>query len=55
MLPDKLLEKLVCPQCRGKLQYLSDAEKLLCDRCRLAYRIDNGVPVLLIDEAEKLT
>jgi uncharacterized protein YbaR (Trm112 family) len=53
-LPDKLLEKLVCPGCRGELEYLRDKEKLVCHRCHLAYRVDAGVPVLLVDEAERL-
>ena len=53
-LPDRLLEKLVCPSCKGKLQYLEADNRLVCDKCRLAFRIDNEVPVLLTDEAEKL-
>ena len=53
-LPDKFLAKLACPKCKGKLSYLEDKERLVCSECSLAYRVDNGVPVLLIDEAEKL-
>ncbi len=53
-LSEKLLEKLVCPNCKGKLRYLADKSQLICDPCSLVYRVDNGVPVLLVDEAEKL-
>ena len=53
-LPEKLLEKLVCPNCKGKLIYQPDKSRLECHQCRLAYRVDNDVPVLLVDEAEKL-
>lgn len=53
-LPDKLLEKLVCPKCRGKLAYEPDQERLVCNSCRVAYRIVDDIPVLLIDEAENL-
>lgn len=53
-LPERLLEKLVCPNCKGKLEYESHKDRLICNPCRLAYRVDNGVPVLLSDEAEKL-
>lgn len=53
-LPEKLLAKLVCPKCKGKMQYVEDENRLLCHGCDLAYRIDNGVPVLLVDEAEEL-
>jgi hypothetical protein len=53
-LPDKLLEKLVCPKCKGKLTYEQPAEKLICQNCSLAYRVANDVPVLLVDEAENI-
>ena len=53
-LPEKLLEKLVCPKCKGKLTYDQPAERLLCHACSLSYRVANDVPVLLVDEAENL-
>ena len=53
-LPDKLLEKLVCPQCKGKMTYNEGEEKLVCEVCRLAFRITDDIPVLLVDEAEKI-
>ncbi|UCD64196.1 MAG: Trm112 family protein [Candidatus Zixiibacteriota bacterium] len=53
-LPEGLLKKLVCPNCKGVLIYQEKECRLVCDRCRLAYRIDNDVPVMLVDEAEKL-
>ncbi|UCG60921.1 MAG: Trm112 family protein [Candidatus Zixiibacteriota bacterium] len=53
-LSENLLAKLVCPKCKGKLNYVRTEGRLECGTCRLAFRIDNGVPVLLIDEAEKL-
>ncbi|HOP07868.1 MAG TPA: Trm112 family protein [candidate division Zixibacteria bacterium] len=53
-LPDKLLEKLVCPKCRSKLEYQPENERLVCANCRLAYRIVDDIPVLLVDEAENL-
>lgn len=46
----KLLDILVCPQDRGPL-LLIDGEYLYNPRLRRAYRIDGGIPVLLIDEA----
>ncbi len=53
-LSDKLLEKLVCPQCRQKMEYRPTENKLVCLSCRLIYRVENDVPVLLFDETEKL-
>ena len=53
-LPEKLMEKLVCPQCKGALQYGKNEESLVCNSCKLSYRIVNNIPVLLVDEADKL-
>ena len=51
--PD-LLEILVCPVCKGDLEYLRERERLLCHACRLAYRIEEDIPIMLPDEAEPL-
>ncbi len=52
MLDDKLLEILACPKCKGDLEYDKEDEKLICHNCRLKYRIEDDIPVMLIDEAE---
>ena len=49
-LDEKLLDILVCPQDRGALLLIGD-EYLYNPRLRRAYRIDDGIPVLLVDEA----
>lgn len=49
MLDQKLLSIIVCPADRGPLMYTE--ELLYNPRLRRAYRIDDGIPVLLIDEA----
>jgi len=46
-----LLEILACPKCKGELQLSAEETELRCAACRLAYRIDDGIPILLIDEA----
>lgn len=51
-LPADLLEILVCPKCKGVL--VVEPSSLRCDACRLRYRVDDGIPVMLIDEAEPL-
>ncbi len=51
-LEDRLLEILACPKCKGQLEYDTENEKLVCEKCRLKYRIENDIPVMLIDEAE---
>jgi uncharacterized protein YbaR (Trm112 family) len=54
VLDEKLLRILVCPQDRGPL-LLVDGECLYNPRLRRAYRIEDGIPVLLIDEAVDVT
>ncbi|UXA10727.1 Trm112 family protein [Mycobacterium sp. SMC-8] len=48
-LDENLKAILVCPQDRGPLVEVDDA--LYNPRLRRKYRIDDGIPVLLIDEA----
>lgn len=54
MIDDALLSILVCPADRGPLVLVSEdggADLLYNPRLRRAYRIEDGIPVLLIDEA----
>lgn len=64
MLDEKLLSILVCPQDRGPLLLVADerlreehgtSEFLYNPRLRRAYRIEDGIPVLLVDEAVTVT
>lgn len=50
-----LLEKLVCPVTRTKLRHDAERQELVSDQARLAYPIREGVPVLLAEEARRLT
>ena len=51
----KLLEILVCPLCKSPLVYHKAEQELICKADRLAYKIDDDIPVMLVDEARKLT
>ncbi|OBK18881.1 Trm112 family protein [Mycobacterium asiaticum] len=51
MIDDALLEILVCPADRGPLLLVDDGRELYNPRLRRAYRIEDGIPVLLVDEA----
>lgn len=53
MLDEELLKILACPQCKGDLDYKEKEAQLLCQTCRLIYRIEDDIPIMLIDEAEK--
>ena len=50
-LDERLLEILVCPKCKGDLEYRREAPELVCSACRLRYSIRDGIPIMLIDEA----
>jgi len=54
MLSEELLRVLVCPQCKGELEYDRKNEKLICRPCRLKYDIRDDIPIMLVDEAEKM-
>ena len=51
----RLLEILVCPLCKGPLDYLKDSQELVCKADRLAFPIRDDIPVMLDDEARTLT
>jgi len=51
----KLLDILVCPICKGPLVYLKPRQELVCNPDRLAFPVRDGIPVMLEDEARKLT
>ena len=51
-LAPELLEILVCPKCKGDLEHRKDPlEALRCHACRLEYRVEDDIPIMLIDEA----
>lgn len=54
MIDRELLEILVCPQCKGTLEFDREAAELLCRKDRLAFPIRDGIPVMLIDEARQI-
>lgn len=51
----KLLEILVCPLCKSVLIYRKTEQELICKADRLAFPIQDDIPVMLADEARKLT
>jgi uncharacterized protein YbaR (Trm112 family) len=51
----KLLDILVCPVTKGALQYDKSAQELISVQAGLAYAIRDGIPVMLEEEARRLT
>ncbi|MDX9994179.1 MAG: Trm112 family protein [Rhodocyclaceae bacterium] len=50
----RLLEILVCPICKGPLDYRKPQSELVCKACRLAFPVRDDIPVMLEDEARQL-
>jgi uncharacterized protein YbaR (Trm112 family) len=53
MIDQQLLDVLACPKCKADVKV--EDEKIVCQnpQCGLRYPIRDGIPVMLIDEAEK--
>jgi len=47
----RLLENLICPIGKDKLIYNEEKQELVSKKSGLAYRIENGVPMLIPDQA----
>lgn len=50
----QLLAILVCPRCKGSLEYRESESSLVCPTCRLRYPIRDDIPIMLLDEATAL-
>ncbi len=50
-----LLDILVCPLCKGPLQYDRKADELICRADRLAFPIRDDIPIMLEEEARKVS
>lgn len=51
MIDKELLDILACPACKGDVELKED--RIVCKNCLRSYPIKNGIPVMLIDEAEE--
>lgn len=50
MIDKELLEILACPACYGEVELKKD--RVICKRCGKKYPVREGIPIMLIDEAE---
>ena len=53
-LSKELLEILVCPLCKASLELKSDQSGLKCTQCKRVYPIRDEIPVMLIEEAQRI-
>jgi uncharacterized protein YbaR (Trm112 family) len=51
MIDKELLEILACPACQGDVELKNN--KIVCKSCGLKYAIKDGIPIMLVNEAEK--
>jgi uncharacterized protein len=53
-LDQALLDILICPNCRGKVEYREAEDKIYClGQCHYVYPVRDDIPIMLIDEADK--
>ena len=50
----ELKEILACPKCKGELEFREAEKQIVCKACKLIYRIEDDIPVMLVDEAKPL-
>lgn len=50
----ELKEILACPKCKGELEFREEKQEIICKTCKLVYRIEDDIPVMLVDEAKPL-
>lgn len=54
MINKDLVDILACPKCKERVVLNEDGTYLVCEKCRVQYPIEDDIPIMLIDRAEKL-
>lgn len=54
MIPEVLKKILVCPKCRGEVEFRESEARILCQACQLAYPIQGDLPIMLVRVAQPL-
>jgi uncharacterized protein YbaR (Trm112 family) len=52
-LDKELLDILACPDCKGDVEYKEAESVIVCLACGLRYPVRDGIPVMLVEEAER--
>ncbi|WP_419781483.1 Trm112 family protein [Maridesulfovibrio sp.] len=47
----ELIDILVCPKCKDKLELLDGESGLKCESCKVVYPVKDEIPIMLVDEA----
>jgi len=48
----ELKEILACPKCKGELEFRDAQDEIVCHHCKLVYRVEEDIPVMLVDAAK---
>jgi uncharacterized protein YbaR (Trm112 family) len=58
MLSQEFLDILICPKCKGDLEYRTSgdgkSDVLICHACKLVYPVEDDIPNFIIEEARPL-
>ena len=49
----ELVELLICPDCKGKVEYKDRRHLIICTQCGLHYPVRDDIPVMLVSEATR--
>ena len=49
-----LVDILACPKCKEAVKLNNSKDGLICDNCKLLYKIRADIPIMLVDEAKKI-
>lgn len=55
MISEQLMGLLACPCCHEKITAAPEYNGLLCERCRLVFPVRDGIAVMLLNEAQKIS
>jgi hypothetical protein len=50
----ELKEILACPKCKGDLEFREAENEIVCRACKLVFRVEEDIPVMLLEEARPL-
>jgi len=53
LIDQELLKILACPACKGEVVWAEEKERIICKACGRRYPVQDGIPVMLIEEAEQ--
>lgn len=50
---ERLMDVLACPKCKGDVKFNKEEKKIVCHNCRLKFPIEDGIPDMLLEDAER--